>query len=107
MTINKKTLFVLVLAGSLFLAFSAPLFAGGLWYNGMVTKAPWTDAASWVQIDQKTYTLMLKDDKFERHYQDSNGRWHGELWPIASLRVGQRVIFKAEDRRIYELYVEE
>ena len=107
MKIGKKTLFVLVLASLLFFVFSAPLFARALWYKGMVTRAPWTDAASWVEIDKKTYTLMLKDDKFERHYLDSNGRWRGEEWPISSLRAGQRVIFKAEDRRVFELYVEE
>jgi hypothetical protein len=107
MTNHKKTLFVFVLAGLLFFSLSAPLFAKGLWYKGMVTKAPWTDAASRVEIDPKTYTLLLKDANFERHYQDGNRRWHGELWPISSLRVGQQVIFKAEDRRIFELYVEE
>jgi len=107
MRTTKQTPFVLVLAGLLFFAFSAPLFAKALWYKGMVTRAPWTDAASWVEIDQKTYSLMLEDDKFERHYLDSNGRWHGEKWPISSLRVGHWVTFKAEDRRIFEIYVEE
>ena len=107
MNIKKKTLFVLLLAGLLFFAFSAPLFAKALWYEGIVTREPWMDAFSRVEIDKKTYTLMLKDDKFERHYQDSNGRWHGEEWSISNLRVGQRIIFKAEGRRIYELYVEE
>ena len=107
MNINKKTLFVLVLAGLLCFAFTAPLFARALWYMGTVTREPWIDAFSRVEIDKKTYTLMLKDEKFERHYRDSNGRWHGEKWPISSLQVGQKVVFKADDRRIHELYVEQ
>jgi hypothetical protein len=107
MNMNKKTPLVIILAGLLLFAFSAPLFAKGLWYMGTVTKAPWNDAFSWVEIDNKIYTLLLKDDEFERHWKDSNGRWHGEKWPISSLRVGQRVVFQADDRRIHELYVEQ
>jgi hypothetical protein len=102
-----KKLFVFALAGLLLFAFSGPVFARALWFKGTVTRAPWVDTHNRVEIDNKTYTLMLKEDKFERHYLDSNGRWHGEKLPIPYLRVGQNVIMKAEDRRIYELYVEE
>jgi hypothetical protein len=106
MNVNKKTFFVILLAGLLFFTFSAPLFAKALWYKGTVTKAPWVvNTFNWVEIDKKTYTLMLKDDQFERHIKDNDGRWSGSKWPISSLQVGEKVVFKADDRRVFELYV--
>jgi hypothetical protein len=108
MNVNKKTFFVIPLATLLLLALPCQLFARGLWYyGGTVTRAPWVDTHDRVEIDDKTYTLRLKDSKFERHYRDSSGMWRAERWPISSLRVGEKVIMKAEERRIIELFVEE
>lgn len=106
MNVNKKTLFVILVAGMLFFGLSSPLFAKALWYKGTVTKAPWAVSTfHWVEIDNKTYTLLLKDDQFEMHIKDNDGRWHGAKYPISSLQVGEEAVFKADDRRVFELYV--
>lgn len=102
-----KKLLVIAIAGLLLFAFSGPLFARAVWMKGTVTKTPWVDTATRIEIDKNIYTLMLKDDKYERHYLDQSQTWHMEKWPITSLRVGQEVLIKADGRKIYELYVEE
>ena len=107
MNTTVKTAWIIVLSGVLLFAIVGPLMARPVWMRGTVTRAPWVDSDGRVEIDHQTYTLVLEDDTFERHFLDSSKTCQAEKFPIAQLLEGKKVVFRTEDRRIYVIYLAE
>jgi hypothetical protein len=103
----SKKLGFLTLAGMLVLIWAGPLFAGTVWNNGIVTKAPWTERYKHIEIDNVKYTFMLKNVRLTRHYKMPSGAWNVDPITMRDIRIGHKVWIRIQGHRIYELFIEE
>jgi hypothetical protein len=103
---NINTLTIILLAGLILLSFAAPLFARTVWVSGTVTKSPWLEKYSYIEVDGVKYTFMPKDVNMERQYQAYDGIWHRESILLRDIREGHRVMMRVQGHRIYQLFLE-
>ena len=73
----------------------------GTWKKGMVTKAPWDDKYSRVEINDVIYTLMRGIKISEVYHKDDS--IYKDLIPVYQLNLGSRVTFMVEGNRIYQI----
>ncbi|MDA3832847.1 MAG: hypothetical protein PF495_05570 [Spirochaetales bacterium] len=76
-------------------------FAIGQWHEGTVTKSPWTDKYTFIQIDNVKYTIM-KDAKIVNTYQ-KKGATYKDRMSLHSILDGNRLFYKNEGNRIYQI----
>jgi len=84
---------------SVFLASNS--FAVGIWHEGIVTKVPWHEHYTFIQIDNVRYTIM-EGAKIVRVYEKKGATYKKKI-NLYSLLKGQTLIYKKEGNRIYQI----
>lgn len=76
-------------------------WAVGQWHEGMVTKSPWTDSYTYIQIDNVRYTIM-KNTKIVKIVK-RNDAFYKNAISLDTLVAGDDIVFKKEGNRIYQI----
>jgi len=90
---------------SVFIIFSIFFVSNGLaigvWDEGVVTKVPWHERYTFIQIDNVRYTVM-EGAKVVKVYE-KKGATYKKKMNIYSLLEGQTLTYKKEGNRIYQI----
>lgn len=98
----KKITVLFVLMVFLSIALSVQnSFAIGTWDKGFVTKAPWSEQYTFIEIDNVKFTIM-NNANIVSVYQ-KNGATYRDRVSIYSITNGQTLIYKKEGNRIYQI----
>jgi hypothetical protein len=95
--ITKRFLFFIVF----FFFLSSQVCAIGTWQEGVVTKAPWVDQHTYIQIDKVKFTIM-EGAKIVHSYQRKGATYKDRIGPQAIVN-GDRLFYKNEGNRIYQI----
>lgn len=93
--------FALMIFFSVVTLSSQDCFAIGQWHGGIVTKSPWVDQYTFIQIDNVRYTIM-KDAKIVKVYE-KNGATYRDKLKLYSILLGNKLVYKNEGNRIYQI----
>lgn len=93
---------IILLLGCLFMGTAA--WAQTEVYQGTVTRSPWQDKYTRVEIDHKLYTFM-PDAKLRQRTLTTDGRYNEKTISYYNVFTGKEVEFQAQGRRIYSLVV--
>lgn len=76
-------------------------FAIGQWHKGIVTRSPWADNYSYIQIDKVRYTIM-KNATIVEVYEKKGATYRSKI-NLYSILDGHRLVYKNEGNRIYQI----
>ena len=99
----KKIVALSLLLGCLFMGLSVALAQTEV-HQGTVTRSPWTDGYTRIEIDHKLYTFMPEAVLYRRT-PDTSGGYDEEAISYYNVITGKQVEFQAQGRRIYSLVV--
>jgi hypothetical protein len=77
------------------------LAVGNYWIKGAVTKSPWTEKYTYIQLDNVQYTIM-KDTPAVSVYT-RNGITSKDIIKISSIQRGDTLLINIEGNRIYQI----
>gem|GEM_PF-4482831 len=99
----NKLISAILLACILMLA-TALAFAQTEVRQGAVTRAPWQDSYTRIEIDHKLYTFMPEATLYQRSVKSAGG-YDEKAIAYYNVFIGKQVEFQAQGRRIYSLVV--
>jgi hypothetical protein len=81
-----------------------PSHAFAPWAEGMVTRGPWQDSYTKIAIDDVVYTLMPKARLLQR-VTTTSGAFNDVNITAGKIVGGQKVLYRVQGNRIYELVI--
>lgn len=100
---KKTTLWfaAMVIFSGIFMVKTQESFAIGFWHGGIVTKAPWNDKYTYIEIDDVRYTIM--DDAKIVEVYEKKGAFYKDKINVRSIQNKHELVFKSEGNRIYNI----
>lgn len=75
-----------------------------VWQDGVITRSPWIDRYTRIEINDDQYTLM-PDIRVLRLDQGSSGGFLEKPSSVSNLRSGGMIRMRIQGRRIYEILI--
>lgn len=100
---NNSINYLVIICIVFSLCFASGALALGHWHRGKVTRAPWKNKYTYIQIDNVQYTIM--DTTLVKKWYTKGGVEFHDLSSLGKVRKGKNVRYVSEGNRIYRIEI--